>query len=162
MKENFKVTSVEDGNEYWIGRSVAVSAFIYKKIDNKVFVLTEIRGEGMYDFPGMRCVPCGYINWGETATEACSRELYEETGMIISPNEWQLCGVNSNPNSNRENISIHYIHFLNDDNVVLEISDDRGGEKNEVSKIEWVDVSNLPNDFCFEHDKFIIENLKNI
>ena len=80
MKENFKITSVEDGKEYWIGRSVAVSAFIFKNINNELHVLTEIRGSGMHDFPGKRCVPCGYINWGETAPEACSREVYVYNG----------------------------------------------------------------------------------
>lgn len=159
MRENFVITSVEDGKQYWIGRSVATSAFIFKydSTNKKLYVLTEIRGNGMHDFPGMRCVPCGYVNWGETLPEACSREVFEETGIKINPENWSLCGINSDPNANRENISIHYkVVFYNDIND-LSISDERGGEKNEVDKLEWVDVNNLPNDFCFEHDKFIKE-----
>lgn len=157
MKENFKITSVEDGKEYWIGRSVAVSAFIFKNINNELHVLTEIRGSGMHDFPGKRCVPCGYINWGETAPEACSREVYEETGLVIDNKDWVLAGVNSNPNANRENISIHYTHFMTDDKDTLSISNDRGGDKNEVEKLEWVPVDDMPMDFCFDHDDFIFE-----
>ena len=163
MKENFKITSVEDGKEYWIGRSVAVSAFIFKNINNELHVLTEIRGSGMHDFPGKRCVPCGYINWGETAPEACSREVFEETGLTINPDKWKLAGVNSDPNTNRQNISIHYYILLNDnESENCSISDNRGGEKDEIDKLEWVEVENLPEDFCFEHDKFISEYVKKI
>ena len=109
----------------------------------------------------MRCVPCGYINWGETAPEACSREVFEETGLIISPDRWKLAGVNSDPNANRQNISIHYCILLEDnESENCSISDNRGGEKDEVDKLEWVKVANLPKDFCFEHDKFISEYVK--
>ena len=163
MKENFIVTSVEDNKKYWISRSPATSAFIFKYINDKLYVLTEIRGKGLQDFPGMRCVPCGYINWGETAPEACSREVFEETGLTINPDKWKLAGVNSNPNANRQNISIHYYILLDsNESENCSISDNRGGEKDEVDKLEWVEVENLPEDFCFEHDKFISEYVKKV
>ena len=48
MKENFEITSVEDGKKYWISRSVATSAFIFKVKDGQLYVLTEIRGSNMH------------------------------------------------------------------------------------------------------------------
>jgi 8-oxo-dGTP diphosphatase len=156
MKDNFEITSVEDGKKYWISRSVATSAFIFKVKDGQLYVLTEIRGSNMHDFPGMRCVPCGYVNWDETVEDACIREVYEETGLKIDKRELIFEGINSDPSTNRQNISIHYSIPLTDDEL-LSISDERGGEINEVAKLEWVNVDNLPNDFCFNHDKFITQ-----
>ena len=154
MKDNFEITSVEDGKKYWISRSVATSAFIFKVKDGQLYVLTEIRGSNMHDFPGMRCVPCGYVNWGETIEEACIREVYEETGLKLDRRELILEGINSDIKNNRQDIAIHYSIPLTDGEDVS-ISNNRGGEANEVAKLEWVDVDNLPNDFCFNHDWYI-------
>jgi ADP-ribose pyrophosphatase YjhB (NUDIX family) len=32
--------------------------------------------------PGLWCVPCGYVDYGEEVREAAARELYEETGVV--------------------------------------------------------------------------------
>lgn len=50
MKENFEITSVEDGKKYWISRSVATSAFIFKVKDGQLYVLTEIMHIRTSDF----------------------------------------------------------------------------------------------------------------
>ena len=48
--KNFQVTSKEDGKQYWISRSCAVSAFIFVINSNReVFVLANKRGPGAAD-----------------------------------------------------------------------------------------------------------------
>lgn len=46
---------------------------------------------------GSLALPGGYINWGESWQEAAARELWEETGMRIDPQELQAFDVLSAP-----------------------------------------------------------------
>ena len=60
--KNFKITAVEDGKEYWISRSVAVSVFLFVKDKDKLYVLANKRGPGAADFQGLWNCPCGYLD----------------------------------------------------------------------------------------------------
>src|SRR5690242_8197065 len=46
---------------------------------------------------GELALPGGFLEVGETWQEGCARELREETGVIVSPDEVQLFRVYSNP-----------------------------------------------------------------
>ena len=46
---------------------------------------------------GLWALPGGYLELGETWQEGSSRELREETGIIIPPNEMTLVNVDMNP-----------------------------------------------------------------
>jgi ADP-ribose pyrophosphatase YjhB (NUDIX family) len=46
---------------------------------------------------GSLALPGGYINWGETWQEAAAREVWEETGLRIAPQELQAFDVQSAP-----------------------------------------------------------------
>lgn len=57
--------------------------------------------DGFYDFPS------GHLEEGETLQMGAARELQEETGLIIDPDELVLIHINQN-NSELENLtSIH-------------------------------------------------------
>ena len=179
--KNFEVTSKEDGKKYWISRSVAVTGIIYSGelcrynlIHNpeSIKILLERRGPGCPDNVGKLALPCGYLDWDETAEQAMSREIYEELGLTIDPEEFHLCGTNTNPEDDaRQNIVLMFL--ANYDKLVeLEtvkyISDsashntvERGGEKDEVSEVIVVSLDELyskmtDEEFAFDHRERIL------
>ena len=78
-------TGEHAGETVWVHRSIAVAGFIFCKINDEWCVLANQRGEGAPDFQGYWNCPCGYLDFDETLAEACSREIYEETGVKIEP-----------------------------------------------------------------------------
>lgn len=67
---------------------VGCSAVIFDK-DRKKVLLTQRTDNGRW------CVPGGALESGESATEACEREVWEETGLKVRAT--RLIGVYSNP-----------------------------------------------------------------
>ena len=61
---NFPV--IKDGKEYWISRSIAVACFVYKIVNDEIYVLANKRGSGTPDFQGYWYCPCGYLDYDET------------------------------------------------------------------------------------------------
>ena len=55
---------------------------------------------------GLWAMPGGYVELGETVEEAASRELSEETGVVISPAELSVYGVVSIPEISQVFISL--------------------------------------------------------
>ena len=67
---------------------VGCSAVIFDK-DRKKALLTQRTDNGRW------CVPGGALEAGESAAEACAREVWEETGLKVRAT--RLIGVYSNP-----------------------------------------------------------------
>lgn len=153
--KNFQVTAKEDGKQYWISRSCAVVAIVIRKCENGsgYEVLVNKRGPGTPDYQGYWNLPCGYIDWDECGEVAASREVNEETNYVIPSNRWTLMSADTNPESNRQNITLRYFHFVEES---LEINENNNGEENEVVEVKWINLDNL-NDykFAFNHEKLI-------
>lgn len=160
--KNFPIIDKETGREYWISRSVAVVAFVYcyDKHENE-YILAEQRGSSTPDpeFRGCWCLPCGYIDFDETIEEAASREVFEETGVQINPNNWDILSINSDPKSDkRQNITFRLETVVDDEIERIKLTS-KYSELNEVSDIRWIPFSEVDNyEWAFNHKELIKQN----
>ena len=154
MKENWIVTAQEDGKQYWISRAMAVCALIgaVNPKNGKYCFLVEKRGPGCPDFIGAYCNPCGYLNWDETLAQACTRELYEETGLDLRGKEdlLKIWKIKDSPEDNvRQNVTVRFrIIIPYEELTQRELSyatEERGGEKDEVSELKVISEDEIDN-----------------
>lgn len=152
--KNFPIE--HEGKTYWISRAIAVVGLIFC-YDNGLRVLANKRGKGTPDFQGYWNCPCGYLDFDETTTEACCREIAEETNLYVLPKSLRLYGINDNPNSDvKQNVTFRYwafSEFLYKGQTIYP----RGAEKDEVEDVEWISVEDLDKyQWAFGHKEIII------
>lgn len=170
---NCYVTPVDKAIELWKGRSVAVSAIVAAVDGKDIYFLINQRGKGTPDYKDKWNFTCGYLEGHESANEGCTREVYEETGIMIDPDKFELVMVQTNPlMCNHGNVTLRYLCVLP---YLIDIPDDccntesRGGEKGEVFDVKWVNKDNIPKYvWAFDHQStlkyyayLINEHLKN-
>lgn len=165
--KNFKITAKEDGKEYWISRAVAVVGIVVgvnETGDIKSFLVSQ-RGPGCPDFIGSWACTCGYLDWDETTEEAIIRELNEEIGLKIDDSDFRILWevVTDPKKDSRQNIIFRYL-FCKPQQELEEFvksfnpnTEERGGEKDEVSSVKLMSITEL-NDYpwAFNHDKVIL------
>ena len=168
MSKNFQITSVEDGKQYWISRSVAVVGIIVGVKDGLIkSTLVSQRGPGCPDFVGSWACTCGYLDWDETAEEGLVREIYEELGIKIDKDRVFLKEIVTDPKENsRQNIILRYVIPIPQKDLEelyqialkgLSNSSSRGGESCEVSDIKLIGITDITNySWAFNHDDVII------
>lgn len=139
--KNFPIKA-DDGRTYWVSRSVAVVAMAVKRSGDDLYVLVERRGRGAADYNGALCMPCGYLDFDETLKGACSRELKEETGLVIPQDRFRMISINSDPAENRQNVTVRYYCIVREDEN-FDPALATGGEKDEVDGVYWVNVARL-------------------
>jgi 8-oxo-dGTP pyrophosphatase MutT (NUDIX family) len=182
-KENKKI-KLPDNRIIWLSRSCAMVATVCLVKDSTPYFLITKRGPGAADNYGKWCLPCGYIDGNESSYYddvngygTFFREIYEETGLIITRVEhapktvnykklllinektlrkfsepWK---INSHPNKDaRENITIHH-YFLQKTN---ELPTPNILNPEEVSEIKWISIYEIDKyEYAFNHDETIKE-----
>lgn len=166
MSKNFEITAKEDGKKYWISRAMAVCAFVivYDENDN-TWILINKRGEGTPDFQGCWNIPCGYLDWDETTSDACTREVLEECKVWIDPSNWHQFGeIEDSVTANRQNVTIRKIACISTDeynnarNAALKMSGINGGENNEVDEVALMPLTLMfieTRDWAFNHKDLV-------
>jgi 8-oxo-dGTP diphosphatase len=164
--KNFPIIDSKTGREYWISRSVAVIIIFFAyNLKGKQYILTVKRGKGTPDpeYVGARCLPCGYLDFDETTQEAAARELFEETGIKVNPDDLKLLSINDNPSDDkRQNITFRY--FIEVKGIPVEglsqILTNKFSEEEEVDSVQFTPVADVSSyRWAFNHDK-IINQLK--
>lgn len=150
--KNFPITV--NGKTYWISRAVAAVGIVYKKDETGISFLAGLRGKGCPDFNGCWNLICGYLDFDETIEMAASREVREETGLDIPPDEWVLITVNSDPKSDpRQNVVFRFITKYYPSYGDFDLSN---CEPNEVEDVRWIHESEIDSyDWAFNHKELL-------
>lgn len=73
------------------------------KVDNKILIARKAKGpeKGLWEFPGGKCQP------NESINDCAIREIQEELGLIVEPNEVLL--KNKITRENNEELLLHFV-----------------------------------------------------
>lgn len=165
----------------FIARDCAVAAqiFIYWAQQASWHVLLGKRGNNVPDFQGYWGFPCGYLDWDETLYQAVLREVWEETGLVLSdiadsahlvqshnlpvdnmqtqPMPWKISDYPHSPK--KQNITHHFDFFMHWTGPDLPSLTIQHAEINEAEAADWVRLEDaMKLDMAFNH----AENLKEI
>jgi len=171
---NFSFKHPKTGETLWYSRSVAVVgifSFIEEKTSS-LFLLAVKRGNDGQDEAGKWSLPCGYLDFNETVEEAITREVDEETGIKTDSNKWELARIDSNPSSNRQNVSLLFTYspssynaFRGEYNEINSKDDPRltrtkfpENEGKEIEKVEWIEIPLILMGHEFDYDYSNIDN----
>lgn len=162
--KNYQIED-KSGMKFWISRSMAVAAFIFCQGDldetkgpEEVFILAVKRGKGSSTFPGLWCAPCGYVERDETIPEACIREVFEETNLVLGVSDLSLLNIDDDPKSFNQDVTFEFASVVSTE-ISLMASVGTGGEKDEIEEVKWIRCSELDQyEWAFGHDE-IIKNL---
>jgi NADH pyrophosphatase NudC (nudix superfamily) len=161
----------------WESRSVAVNCvIILYNIKGEPFVLVSKRGPKAADYQGKLNIVAGYLDWDESGTEAVFRETWEECGLnlpalmnrifstVLNDHLSQPWHVKSEPDENRQNISLRYgIAIAYKSNELPPLSLEHNEIVGEVEKAWWMRISDINNhSWAFNHGQVIKDYLKMI
>ena len=127
------------GEVVFHSRSVAVCVHIYAEVEGEMYVAALQRGERM-DHGGMWCMPCGYLDWNESAETGARREVMEELG--IKPDalgELEFLGVEDEPEAYKQNIT--FVYRARVDGLLALCS--AGAAEGEVQEMRWMNVTEV-------------------
>ena len=163
MKFNNKPNKMIEhkGQVYWISRSIAVVGLVFARCKGETYVLINKRGQGVPDYKGYWNLPCGYLDWNESAAEAIVREVYEETGLNLRYyftdgilDTHQPFYVASDVNQNKQNVSLRYMFYFRVDE--LPKLTDKHNEEDETDEIGWFKLDEIEDkNFAFGHKEII-------
>lgn len=120
-------------------RTVAVNGVLL--VNGKTLLVKRAQNpqKGNWDIPG------GYLDWDETLQQATSRELFEESGLIVPAEKWQMFDIFSEPNNAAKNqvIDVYYLSTSYTGNLSI--------DHNEVQEAQWFELHALPENVAFDH-----------
>jgi len=164
-KENERV-ELADGRTIWLSRSPAVvmSLLAIEAVGTELVDVRALfgkRGPTCPDEVGKWSLPCGYMDWDESGTDAAKRETWEETGVVIDNIDplvecmEQPWFVRHDPNSNKQNISLHFgMAFKVESPDQLPETSTKNCEEGEVDELKWIsilDTEDAERSYAFNH-----------
>ena len=161
--KNYQIEA-KDGSKHWISRSVAVTAILMsdkilelirtgKDCEKEIYFLAVKRGSGSGTFPGLWCLPCGYVDFDETVKQACVREIKEETNLDIDISILRNYIVEDSPEAFNQNITFRFTAFIPYDS---KFSVGTTGEKNEIEEVKWINSLDIDKyEWAFNHNELL-------
>lgn len=149
--KNFPIE--HEGKTYWVSRSIAAVCYVYTMVKGQLCVLANKRGPGV-DKTGKWNCPSGFLDYDETLEECACREVFEETGVTIHPDELELKEVDSNVTRKAQTVLVRYSVFLTELSRIRLTNEN--AEENEVTEIQWIPVTKV-NDYEWVSDKHVAQ-----
>ena len=116
-------------------------------IENKAILLIKRKRE---PFQGMYALPGGFVEYGETVEDAIVREMREETGLNVEPQE--IVGVYSDPHRDPRGHTVTIVFSL------IKIGGKiKGGD--DASLARFISLDKLP-PLAFDHSQILEDYLK--
>lgn len=157
-----------DGRIVWLSRASTVVVNVWCFVNDVPHLLLSQRGKNTPDEQFKWNLPCGYLDWDETLTDAAEREVFEETGLDLRELQKQADNILDNQldqpwkvrsgfqGSRKQNISHHY-YFIFQAETLPTLSN-AFCEPREVADNRWVKIPELGNyDYAFRHNETIRE-----
>jgi len=130
-------------------------------VDGKkqTLILANKRGKGCPDYQGYWCMPCGYKEQNENGQECVAREIYEECGIRLDPDIFELVHVETEPAyCNHGNVTLRYMAEIDD--IEGYVYDKPSGEKDEVDEVKWIPLEEFTNyKWAFNHADLLLDML---
>lgn len=147
------------GKTLWSGRYCAICGIITLFNEGEWYILANKRGSGTPDYQGYWNLPCGYLEADETAEQGVCREILEETGYRINPNDLFVHKIETDPTEcNNGNVTLYYHAYLN---RMPEFIYKHQGEDNEVDEVQWIKLDNISSyKWAFNHENIIKSFIK--
>ena len=154
---------LDDGRVIWNSRSIAILGIVlvHETSTGLLYVVAGKRGKKCPDYVGYWNMPCGYLDWDETSKEAASRELFEETGLEISSDNWKLIGIEDSP-SGKQNVTLRYFFKMYKSDISSIILTNKNSEEGEVEELKLIPLKEYEEyKWAFNHDEIINSLIKN-
>lgn len=150
------------GITLWSGCYCAVCGIVigfHEDEPTKRYILANKRGLGCPDYVGKWNLPCGFLEANENGQQGTAREIHEECGIKIDPNDFTFYFVETEPaKRNNGNVTLRYLTAICIDDYKKR--DELSGEENEVDDIKWIPLNEYENyEWAFNH-KEVIEEIK--
>lgn len=158
--KNYPLINPKTGKEVWISRSVAVAINVYTMINGKPYILANKRGPGLPNHVGEWNCISGYLDYDENLKDACKREVFEETNVVLDDN----CCINfykfeDDPKRENQVILFRFFTFYNGP---LDVISNKNCEPNEVDEIKWIPLDEVDNyKWTSENHKNLIKQIYN-
>ena len=101
---------------------------------------------------GYLCAPGGHVEPGETPKIAAIREVKEELGLTLIPDDLKFLCVAARINPSAEYVAYEFI-------VKVKGLKPKNAEKNKCSELVWAELDNLPSDLIPDFREVIEQSI---
>ena len=125
----------------------AATADVILEKDNKILLVQRKHPP----FENLWALPGGHLDIYKETLERCGcRELFEETNLVVLPNDLELVTVKSDPKRDPRDHYITHVYFAKKFKGTAKANDD-------AKNLEWFPLNNLPK-MAFDHYEIITKD----